>query len=301
MSWRDVARLQGGVVTAEQLAAAGISRDAACRMLVGGELVRLTRGVYLAGGAPLSYRARLWAAVLATGGVLSRATAGRLWGVCDDDDVIHVALRHSRRVAIPAGVRLHRQVIPPAEIRHRCGLPTMSRTVAILDMLATSPYWEASRLADRAQQKGWLVPGDCERRLRTQPGRPGNRQLRRLLATMGDGAAAESERTLHRLLRRASIAGWRPNYEVWSAGDLVAVVDVAFPDRRLAIEVDGMAYHVDVDRFRGDRRRQNRLVALGWTVLRFTWADLIERPSYVIATIRTVLRESGSVSRAGRG
>jgi very-short-patch-repair endonuclease len=270
-------------------------------MIVTGGLVPITRGVHLAGGAPLTYEARLWAAVLATGGVLARATAARLWGVLDDDaGVVHVALPHSRRVAIPPGVRLHRHVIAPAEIRHRSGLPSTSRTVALLDVLATAPFSEASRLADRAVQKGWLVAGDCERRLRTQPCRPGNRQLRRLLASI-DGAAADSERILHRLLRKAGIRGWIPNHDVWSSGDLVAVIDVAFPQLRLAIEVDGMAYHVDVDRFRRDRRRQNSLVALGWTVLRFTWFDLTQRPGYVVATIRRLLARSGSVDRAYRG
>jgi hypothetical protein len=48
----------------------------------------------------------------------------------------------------------------------------------------------------------------------------------------------------------------------------------------------GWAYHHDVDRFRRDRQRQNSLVALGWTVLRFTWADLTQRPAYVLATVR---------------
>ncbi len=73
---------------------------------------------------------------------------------------------------------------------------------------------------------------------------------------------------------------------MWVDGELIAVVDVALIASRIAIEVDGMAYHVDVDRFRRDRSRQNDLVALGWTVLRFTWADLTERPGYVIAMIR---------------
>jgi very-short-patch-repair endonuclease len=38
----------------------------------------------------------------------------------------------------------------------------------------------------------------------------------------------------------------------------------------LVIEVDGWAYHRTPDRFQRDRERQNRLVAAGWTVLRFT-------------------------------
>ena len=69
---------------------------------------------------------------------------------------------------------------------------------------------------------------------------------------------------------------------------------MAFPELRIAIEVDGWAHHSDVDRFRHDRQRQNTLVALGWTVLRFTWTDLTDRPAYVIATIRTLLHESGA-------
>ena len=104
-----------------------------------------------------------------------------------------------------------------------------------------------------------------------------------------DRAAAKSERQLHALLRSAGIRNWTANYAVWVDGDLIAVVDVAIPSRLLALEIDGMAYHVDVDRFRRDRWRQNHLVALGWTVLRFTWADLTERPDYVAAAVAQAL------------
>lgn len=48
-------------------------------------------------------------------------------------------------------------------------------------------------------------------------------------------------------------------------------------DRLLAIEVDGWAWHSDVDRFAHDRRRRNALMLAGWTVSRFTWQDLTAR------------------------
>ena len=60
---------------------------------------------------------------------------------------------------------------------------------------------------------------------------------------------------------------------------------MVFPGAKLVVEVDGLAHHVTPDRFQADRQRQNRLVAAGWTVLRFTWRDLTERPGYVVATI----------------
>ncbi|WP_375497008.1 endonuclease domain-containing protein [uncultured Jatrophihabitans sp.] len=141
-------------------------------------------------------------------------------------------------------------------------------------------------MADRALQRGWLTLSDVEHRLTEHPGRTGNTRLREVATTCGDGAAAHSERLLHRLLRQAGIDDWLPNHPVWFEGELVAVVDVAIRSARLAIEVDGRAFHTDVDRFQRDRQRQNALVALGWTVLRFTWADLIERPGYVVATIQ---------------
>jgi very-short-patch-repair endonuclease len=284
-----VARAQGGVIARPQLLADGVSPAAAGRFCARGLLDRVATGVYLVGGAPLTYRARLWVAVLATDAVLGFATAAELWGITDErSEFAHVILPHSRRVTAPPRTTVHRVVVPAKHLSHRDGLPVTSRTWTVLDQLGALPLGEASRLADRALQRGWITGRVLDRRLDSFPGRPGNAQLRRLAAVTCDGAAAESERRLHRLLRRANISGWQPNYAVWVAGELVAVVDVALPAARLAIEVDGMAYHVDVDRFRRDRSRQNDLVALGWTVLRFTWADLTERPGYVIAMIRRV-------------
>jgi very-short-patch-repair endonuclease len=151
-------------------------------------------------------------------------------------------------------------------------------------------------MADRALQQGWLVPRDFEDRVLRQPGRIGNTRMRALMLVAGDGAAAQSERVLHGLLRGAGIVGWVANHDIWNRGVLIAVVDVAIPNARLAIEVDGLAWHTGADRFQRDRTKQNDLVGLGWTVLRFTWSDLVERPGYVIATIRRHLANSGSLA-----
>jgi len=75
---------------------------------------------------------------------------------------------------------------------------------------------------------------------------------------------------------------------------LIGIGDIVFEILKLVVEVDGWAFHTTPDRFHRDRERQNRLVAAGWTVLRFTWRDLVERPEYVLATIRTMLDRLGS-------
>jgi hypothetical protein len=56
-------------------------------------------------------------------------------------------------------------------------------------------------------------------------------------------------------------------YEIWSGGVLVARVDLAYPEHRLAIELDGFRWHAGRGPFRSDRARRNRIEAAGWRLL----------------------------------
>jgi very-short-patch-repair endonuclease len=108
-----------------------------------------------------------------------------------------------------------------------------------------------------------------------------------LLAAATDRASSEAERNVIALLRAAGITGWRRGYLV--AG---YELDIAFPTERVAIEIDGWAWHSDAQRFQRDRQRQNALVLAGWTLLRFAWHDLAHRPAQVIADIRDALGDT---------
>ena len=72
-------------------------------------------------------------------------------------------------------------------------------------------------------------------------------------------------------------------------GRQLARGDLAWPDRKVLVEFDGDV-HRDRAVFVNDLRRQNRLVAAGWTVLRFSSADVLGRPHEVVAQIRRALR-----------
>lgn len=118
-------------------------------------------------------------------------------------------------------------------------------------------------------------------------GRYGSPAARRLLQAASDGAHSAAERLLVKLLREAGITGWKTNYRVGGYK-----VDVGFPAVKVAIEVDGWAFHSDTEAFQIDRRRQNAIAVLGWQVLRFTWLDLTEYPQRVIAIIRHAISVS---------
>lgn len=77
-----------------------------------------------------------------------------------------------------------------------------------------------------------------------------------------------------------------PQYEVRLAGRFVARVDLAYPDRRLAIEYDG-TWHSESGQFARDRQRLNRLGAAGWRVVHVTAHDL--RTGAAVDLVRAAL------------
>jgi very-short-patch-repair endonuclease len=286
MDWAGTARVQAGTITVRQLRAHGLSDSAVRHLIHRGDLWRHAYRVYVVRGAPVTYLTALWSAVLSTGGVLGFGTAAYLWGLDRRVDRVDVIVSPHRRVVVPASVRLHRVAVDGAAIVRRAGLPMTSRTWTILDHLGAVPPSRAQRLADRFLQRGLMRRSDLAGRVASYPGRRGNSALRHILRTSEDRASAESERILHRILRQAGVTGWVANHPVWHDGELVAVLDVALIRRQVAVEIDGWAFHSDVDRFQRDRERQNALISLGWTAFRFTWADLAHRPEYVASTVR---------------
>lgn len=111
-------------------------------------------------------------------------------------------------------------------------------------------------------------------------GRYGSPAARRLLQAADGGARSAAERLFAQLLRQAGITGWKANQRV--AG---YEVDYVFEASKVAIEIDGLAFHSDPDDFQRDRVKQNALALAGWQVLRFTWLDLTEYPERVIAEV----------------
>jgi REase_MTES_1575 len=102
----------------------------------------------------------------------------------------------------------------------------------------------------------------------------------------GEPPTGVLEARMARLIAAQGLPPAVPEYRVWTdAGQFVARVDFAYPELRLAIEVDGYEAHSSVEAFRHDRTRQNALVACGWTVLRFTWTEVDAGAPHVGRTI----------------
>ena len=106
-------------------------------------------------------------------------------------------------------------------------------------------------------------------------------------ATAAEGRVDDAHSHAERLLVGSFGSGftdWRANCPVGGYR-----VDVAFTASKIAIEIDGLAFHCDASRFQNDRERQNAITTLGWQVLRFTWLDLTEYPQRALAVLRKAI------------
>jgi len=78
-----------------------------------------------------------------------------------------------------------------------------------------------------------------------------------------------------------------------SDGRIVANADFAYPERKIAIFVDGMRYHFDNPKqIQKLLEISNELGILGWTVLRFPTEKILKHPAEVANTLRKALKKN---------
>jgi hypothetical protein len=140
-----------------------------------------------------------------------------------------------------------------------------------------------------------LVDGRCsvadlEAQLKGRPTGRGAARARAVLFLADPLAESPMESVLRWLIHDAGLPTPVLQHSIRDASGLfLGRADFAWPDRKVLVEFDGNV-HRDRDVFVNDTRRQNRLIADGWMVLRFTSADVLGRPAEVIAEIRRALR-----------
>lgn len=235
------------------------------------------------------------AVVLAAGeeAVASHRSAAWLWGLADEL-VLDVTVPRHRRPRV-AGALVHRpDTVEATRHSRRNGIPVTNPLRTLCDLGAVVPVEQVSEATERALAERLVTAAGLRAesaRLRAHA-RRGAAVLQTALdarALLDRPADSVLESRMAALFRRHGIP--RPVFQhaVRVEGRFIARVDFAYPECLLAIEVDGHDAHRTPAQLQADLARQNRLVAAGWTVLRFTWADVIRQPEMVAATIRDQL------------
>ena len=282
-----VLQRQAGVISRAQALAEGMSSATVSRRLARGQWVRLHPRVFLAADHPLTAEAQLRAACLWAGPAATLCGVAAAWwhGLWSEPPAtVEITVPHHQRMPVRPGIHLYRRDLQRADLVELNGLRVTAVPLTVLDAAVTLGA-TGSQLLDRALQRRANLADLFTAHYRNL-GRRGSAGAAELLRAARDRAASPAERLLITLLRDAGLTGWQCGYRVDQYE-----LDFAFPAAKIAIEIDGWAWHSDVERFRHDRRRQNVLVLAGWTVLRFTWHDLTGRPDTVLAQIRAAVAQ----------
>ncbi|SEH62902.1 Very-short-patch-repair endonuclease [Mycolicibacterium rutilum] len=276
----DLLRDHDGVITLAQARQIGMSDQSVRRRTRSKRWRRCGPGVYFADDRPFTDAARIRAAVWSFGARACASGLAAAWwhgATKYAPATVEVTVPKSSNGRTRPGTRLRRRDLSSRDVVERDGLRVTALALSVVE--AAVRRGGGAQLMDHALQRHVEIAHLWKVHLRNK-GRHGSPAARRLLRAAEDGARSEAERILVKLLREAGFTGWETNYPV--AG---YKVDVAFVEEKVAIEVDGWAFHSDSEVFQGDRNRQNVIALHGWKVLRFTWLDLTQYPRRVLAEI----------------
>jgi len=286
---------QYGLFTAEQAQGAGFSRDAVKYRVRSGQWLAVDYGVYAVPGSPESWHRRLLAACLVGPAVASHRAAAALWGLpgFGRSTIEVTALRHRRRYQ--QDVVWHESMLLTArDTTELAAIPTTDAARTVIDLAATCDDAALTGALDDAVRRSLTsIPALQSRLEQLGERRRGNARLRQLLDRRAKEAGVP-ESVLESRFDVLIVASGLPQpvrqHEIRDGdGLLVARVDFAYVQARLAIEIDGIRYHTPTPNWQSDLARQNQIVGRKWRLLRFTAADLELRPRQIVEAIRQTL------------
>lgn len=223
----------------------------------------------------------------------SHGTAAVLWGLevpvtlqSDSRPHVLVPMGFSVRPGVPAVLYRTRCLGPPdAAVLGRAPVTTVARTLVDLAVIDADAY---ARAFDDALARHLVRLGEL-RSVLARVGVQGRAGGGVVLSSIGiwDGGGIESpaEALLARWILRNKLPAPVRQLEVADARARRARLDCAWPRLRVALEVDGYAFHREAGSFVADRRRDSWLASLGWTTLHTTVPELRDGAADLLAAL----------------
>jgi very-short-patch-repair endonuclease len=288
----DVATVVGpdGWITWEALTAR-VDRKTVARWAAQGRLVRVQPGVYALSAMAAKWRVRVEAAVRSRSAVASHRTALALWGLLPPGGPIHLTVEPRRSNRGAAGVVLHRARDLRDLVRVVEGLHVTSVERAIVDTWARPG--DVGRPAVRAAaitavRRRMCGPRELAQEIARRPQLPARPSLAELVQLLADGCQSELEIWgCVNVLRAPGMPAFTQQRRI-SVGGEAFLLDAAYEDVLLAVEMDGAAWHGSRDQRERDIRRDARLATVGWQTLRFSFARMTGSPDDCRRDIRSV-------------
>ncbi|HZO04898.1 MAG TPA: type IV toxin-antitoxin system AbiEi family antitoxin domain-containing protein, partial [Solirubrobacterales bacterium] len=260
-------------VSAAQLAGLGISRATVSGWVRRGRLHRLHRGVYAVGHHSPNEWQRFMAAVLACGkrAALSHQSAAYLWGFLKPEGgPVHVTSPSRSGKVSQRGIVLHRSpsLKREGEVTRRERIPVTTPRRTIVDLEQTlEPY-----LVRRARRQAEFLKFELN------------------LPT--DRSRSDLESDFLAFLAKHGFPRPEVNVKVGKHR-----VDFLWRAHKLVVETDFFDYHRGHQAFEDDHQRELDLRLAGYTVRRYTGAQLDDYPAEIVVELGEVLGGGAEVRR----
>lgn len=274
-----------GVVDRVQLLGAGISADEIKHRVRIGALIPEFRGVYRVGHRAPSVEARYVGASRACGpGAVVCALAaawlfGLVRGVAPPPAVMAPT---ERRVD---GVRTTRcRSIDPRDVTVFKAVPITTVPRTLVDLAALLSLDELARACHEAGIRYGTAPAQVDAVLARRPNSRGAGNLRTVLHGDFHVTLSQLEREFLKLLRAQRFP--LPVTNRVTGGRRV---DCRWPEYRLTVELDGYRFHRSRHAWEQDRRREREARARRDEFRRYTYADVLEDPTYLLRELAELL------------
>jgi very-short-patch-repair endonuclease len=271
--------------------AAGVTRS----QLRGRRYARPFRGVHLVSdGDAVALPQRCAAALLVVPktAVFSDSTAAALRALPTPSrgGDIDVTVPPDANAIRRTGIVGHRRDLLDSEITQVHGLPVTTAARTFVDLAGRVEPPDLMAFGDAALRLRMMTAAGVAAVLAGHPGCRGARKAREIVPLLDGRAESPMESHVRWLLLDAGLPRPEVNVNIYDEhGQFIARVDLLFRHARVIVEYDGDHHRTDRTQFAHDLRRTSRLAAAGYRVLRFSAADVLHRPHYVIAAVRAAL------------
>jgi hypothetical protein len=230
------------------------------------------------------------AAVLASGegAVLSHRSATALYGAWGSGTgEVHVTV--PRKGRSPRSIRRHFSVLPEDEWEVVDGIPTTSAARAVLDLAGEKGEAAAESALRELEYLGNYGKVSVPTLLARHPNHRGAQACREALEHVRDDPGgrirSDLEERFIAFLDANEIP--RPRLNPWlSLGEVRLQVDCLWPDANLIAELDGWKSHGTKRAFRKDRKRDRKLGAAGYRVVRITEDQILNEPGALASDLQ---------------
>jgi hypothetical protein len=294
----------GGLATRQQLLAR-VPRTVLDGYVGRRFLDRVFPRVYCRAGRHRDDRLVLRAALahVGPGAALSHLTALHLHGAHPLTRPLHLTVDHDTRRAGARDLVVHRRLrfdVASEQCTVRAGLPVTALPRSLVDSWPLLSRVERRPLLLETVRRRRTTAHALRAALAERPNVAGHAALAQTIELIADGCQSELEvMGVLTVFTHRSLPRGIGQYRIPLPDGVAVHADRAWPEVKLAVEMDGARFHTSPEDRQRDLARDAALAAIGWVVLRFTYAEVLRDPDGVRARVLAVHRMRTSQLAAG--